>query len=48
MYGITDTNPSTEYTCTSGPFYLHGLILIPAWKIIHIHYNCEMELLTYS
>ena len=39
------TNPCMPITLdTSGPFYLHGLTLIPAWISNYIHYNVSDEI----
>ena len=32
------------HPATSGPFYLHGLTLIPAWISNHTHYNVWDEI----
>ena len=33
-----------KHTDISGPFYLHGLTLIPAWICNYIHYNVWDEI----
>ena len=38
---IGDVEPSSDIC---GPFYYHGLILIPAWISNHIHYKVWDEI----